>query len=313
MSDADVIVIGGGPAGLAASTELRKRGASVVLLEREGVAGGIPRHCAHSPFGMREFGRVLSGDAYTRRLVDHASDAAVDIRLHHTVTALEGTTAHAISPDGATRIVARRVVIATGIHEASRAARQIPGQRPLGVLTTGALQDYVHLRNLAPFRRPVIVGSELVTMSAILTCRSGDIRPVAIIEDEARPRVGYPTGLFPRLIGIPVHYRTTIEDIIGTTRVEAVRLRHADGTVQLVECDGVLLTGRFTPESSLARMSGIAIDARTGGPAVDAMGRTAVDGVYAAGNVLRAVHTAGRCWSEGCRVARVIARSLEDR
>jgi NAD(P)H-nitrite reductase large subunit len=254
---------------------------------------------------------VLSGATYVRRLVDRASTAGVDIRLRHSVTGLEGTTVQAMSPDGSTSIVARRVVIATGIREASRAGLLMPGQRPLGVLTTGALQDYIHLRNLAPFRRPVIVGSELVTMSAILTCRSGDIRPVAIIEDEARPRVGYPTGLFPRLMGIPVHYRTTIEDIIGTRRVEAIRLRHGDGSTLLVECDGVLLTGRFTPESSLARMSGIMIDARTGGPAVDTTGRTAADGVYAAGNVLRAVRTAGQCWSEGRRVAQAIVHALE--
>jgi NADPH-dependent 2,4-dienoyl-CoA reductase/sulfur reductase-like enzyme len=193
----DVIVIGSGPAGLAAATELRKLGASVVLLEREGVAGGIPRHCAHSPFGMREFGRILSGAAYTSRLTERAVSAGVDIRLRHSVTAINGTTVDVASPDGIATLTARRVVIATGIRETSRAGRLVTGTRPLGILTTGALQDYVHLRHLAPFRRPVIVGSELVTMSAILTCRSGGISPLAIIEDEAGPRVGYPLAAFP--------------------------------------------------------------------------------------------------------------------
>jgi thioredoxin reductase len=307
----DVIVIGAGPAGLSAATELRKLGAGVVLLERENVAGGIPRHCAHSPFGMREFGRVLSGTAYTDHLTERATKAGVDIRLRHSVTAINGTNVDVASPDGTARLVARRIVIATGIRETSRAGRLVTGTRPLGVLTTGALQDYVHVRHLAPFRRPVIVGSELVTMSAILTCRSGGIRPVAIIEDEPGPRVGYPTALFPRLMGVPVHYRTTINDIIGTTRVEAVRLRHADGTTRTLDCDGVLFTGRFTPESSLARLTGAAMDASTGGPSIDADGRTSLPGVYAAGNVLRAVHTAGQCWSEGRAVARAIVRSLE--
>jgi thioredoxin reductase len=310
--DADVLVIGGGPAGLSAATELRKLGAGkIVLLEREGVAGGIPRHCAHSPFGMREFGRILSGASYTARLAERATTAGVDIRLRHSVTALTGTSADIASPDGVSTITARRIVIATGIRETSRAGRLVSGTRPLGILTTGALQDWVHLRHLAPFRRPVIVGSELVTMSAILTCRSGGIRPVAIIEDEPRPRVGYPTALFPRLMGIPVHYRTTIDDILGTRRVEAVRLRHADGTTTTLDCDGVLFTGRFTPESSLARLAGIAIDRSTGGPAIDANGRTSQPNIYATGNVLRAVHTAGQCWSEGRAVARAIARSLE--
>lgn len=308
----DVLVIGGGPSGLAAATELRKRGAGrVVLLEREGIAGGIPRHCAHSPFGMREFGRVLSGTSYTARLVDRAMAAGVDVRVRHSVTALNGTSVDVASPDGVATLAASRVVIATGIRETSRAGRLVTGTRPLGVLTTGALQDYVHLRHLAPFRRPVIVGSELVTMSAILTCRSGGIRPVALVEDEAGPRVGYPTALFPRLMGIPVHYRTSIDDIIGAARVEAVRLRYADGTTRTVECDGVLFTGRFTPESSLARLSGLSIDRATGGPAVSATGLTSRAGVFAAGNVLRAVHTAGKCWSEGRTVAHAVIRSLE--
>lgn len=312
MSEAGVIVVGGGPAGLSAATELRRLGVGrVVLLEREGFAGGIPRHCAHSPFGMREFGRVLSGTAYTARLVERAAKSGVDIRLRHSVTALDGTAVQAATPDGPQTIGAQSILVATGIRETSRAGRLVTGTRPLGILTTGALQDYVHLRHLAPFRRPLIVGSELVTMSAILTCRSAGIRPVALVEDEPGPRVGYPTALFPHLMGIPVHYRTSIDDILGTRRVEAVRLRHAAGNTRTIECDGVLFTGRFTPESSLARLSGAAIDKVTGGPTVSNDGRTSLPGVYAAGNVLRAVHTAGQCWSEGRAAARAIARSLE--
>jgi thioredoxin reductase len=311
MTEADVIVIGGGPAGLAAATELRKLGAGrVILLEREGVAGGVPRHCAHSPFGMREFGRVLSGTTYTARLVDRAVGAGVDIRLRHSVTAIDGTALDVASPDGTSRFTARCIVIATGIRETSRAGRLVAGQRPLGVLTTGALQDYVHLRRLAPFRRPVIVGSELVTMSAILTCRSAGIGPVALVEDEPGPRAGYPLALFPHLLRLPVHYRTTIDDIIGTSRVEAVRLRHATGETKVLPCDGVLFTGRFTPESSLARMAGLAIDRSTGGPIISSNGATSRACVYATGNVLRGVHTAGQCWSEGRATARALMREL---
>jgi thioredoxin reductase len=309
MSDADVIVIGGGPAGLAAATELRRLGAGrVVVLEREGVAGGVPRHCAHSPLGMREFGRILSGTVYAARLLDRAAAAGVDVRLRHSVTAIDGTAVDVASPEGTARVSARRVVIATGIRETSRAGRLIPGQRPLGVLTTGALQDYVHLRQLAPFRRPVIVGSELVTLSAILTCRSAGIEPAALVEDEAGPRVGYPLALFPHLLRLPVHYSTTIDDIIGTARVEAVRVRRATGEMTVIPCDGVLFTGRFTPESSLARMSGLAIDRSTGGPIISSNGATSRAGVYATGNVLRAVHTAGQCWSEGRATARALMR-----
>ena len=307
----DVLVIGGGPAGLAAANELKRQGVGrVTLVERESVTGGIPRHCAHSPYGMREFGRVLSGRRYAERLTARASDARVDIRVRHSVVSLGADHAEIATPEGALRIDARRIVLATGIRETSRAGRMISGQRPLGILTTGALQDYVHLRGLVPFRRPVIVGSELVTMSALLTCREAGIRPVALVEDEAFPRVGL-LGLFPHLLGLPVHYRTSIDDIFGAARVEAVRLRDHRGRTWMVECDGVLFTGRFTPESSLARLAGIRIDAKSGGPTIAFDFRTSCAPVFAAGNVLRAVKTAGQCWSEGVRVARAVAHSLE--
>jgi thioredoxin reductase len=309
MTEADVIVIGAGPAGLSAATELRRLGAGrVVVLEREGIAGGVPRHCAHSPFGMREFGRILSGTAYAAQLGERAVAAGVDLRLRHSVTAIDGTTVSVAAPDGSATLTARRIVLATGIRETSRAGRLVPGQRPLGVLTTGALQDYVHLRHLVPFRRPVIVGSELVTLSAILTCRSAGIDPVALVENEPRPRVGYPLALFPRLVGLPVHYGTSIDDIIGSGRVEAVRLRHPTGEHTVVTCDGVLFTGRFTPESSLARLCGLSIDRATGGPAMRSGGATSHAAIYAAGNVRRAVHTAGQCWSEGRATARALMR-----
>ena len=309
----DVLVVGGGPAGLAAATELaRLRAWRVMLVERDTEFGGIPRHCAHSPFGMREFGRVLGGAGYAARLAARAVDAGAELRSRHAVTALRADGADLATPDGPVTVTARRIVVATGIREASRAGRLLPGQRPLGIVTTGALQDYVHLRRLVPFRRPLIAGSELVTMSAILTCRSAGIRPVALVEDEAALRIGMPIGLFPTLMGIPVHLRTHIVDIFGRDRVEAVRLRHADGAERTIDCDGVLLSGRFTPESSLARLAGLRIDAGTGGPAIDPAGRTSVPAIYAAGNVRRAVKTAGHCWSEGRRVAAAVVASLRE-
>lgn len=309
--EADVLVVGGGPAGLAAAAELGRLGVGkIVLVERENETGGIPRHCAHSPFGMREFGRVLSGMSYGRRLTEHALKAGADIRVRHSVVSIADRMARVATPDGEIEIAARRLLVATGIRETSRAGRLLPGQRPVGILTTGALQDYVHLRGLAPFRRPLIAGSELVTMSALLSCRDAGIRPVALVESESGPRVGWPLALFPYMLGLPVHFRTEIADIIGRDRVEAVVLRHADGRTRTVECDGVLLSGRFTPESSLARLAGLDIDAATGGPAIDHMQRTSARGIFAAGNVLRAVKTAGHCWSEGRAAAQAIAAEL---
>lgn len=308
----DVLVIGGGPAGLAAATRLRRLGVgSVLLIEREGEVGGIPRHCAHSPFGMREFGRVLSGGIYAASLRRRAEEAGVDIRLRHSAVHIApGPVVTVAGPDGTITVSPRAVLNATGIRETPRSAQLVPGTRPLGILTTGALQDMVHLKGLVPFRRPVIVGSELVTMSAFLTCRDAGIRPVAMLESEDRPRVGYPAALFPHLLLVPVHYGARIEDIVGNTRVEAVTYRDRHSRLHTVECDGVLFTGRFVPEVSLLRLSGAGIEGAAGGPSVDAGFRTTLPSVYAAGNVLLAVRTAGHCWSEGRAVARVIAADL---
>ncbi len=156
--NAEVLVIGAGPAGLAAATRLKSLGIpNVVVVDREQQAGGIPRHCGHPPFGMREFGRVLTGPAYARRLVEQAQHAGVELRLGCSVVAIdhEGEIAVTCASDrGLFKIVAKRVILATGVRETSRAARLISGDRPLGVLNTGALQAYAYLRDMTPFRRP---------------------------------------------------------------------------------------------------------------------------------------------------------------
>lgn len=301
--EAEVVVVGGGPAGLSAATTLKRLGvASVMLLERDSIVGGIPRHCGHSPFGMREFQRVLSGTHYVARLEAEAKDAGVAIRTRHSVLSVGEGEVSAISPDGPLRVRANRIVLATGARETPRSARLVSGERPIGVLNTAALQAYVHLEKLVPFKQPVIIGTELVAMSALLTCRSAGIRPVAIIEPNDRPTARFPFSVLPRLLGVPLHYGTTIDGIGGRGRVSEVTIRSGTQT-RIVACDGVLFTGAFTPESALARMSGLAIDDASGGPVVDGFGRTSSATVFAAGNLLRPIETAGWCWAEGKRIA----------
>ncbi|OWJ68167.1 NAD(P)/FAD-dependent oxidoreductase [Inquilinus limosus] len=315
MTEPDVLVIGAGPAGLSAAIALRQAGVGrVTVLERQSVAGGIPRQCGHSPFGMREFGRILSGRRYADRLARTALSLGVDLRLRHSVVAIgAGPRVEVATPDGLVAFAPRRVILATGVREATRAARLVSGERPAGILNTGALQDQVFLRRSAPFRRPVIVGTELVSMSAVLTCLGAGARPAALVESGPRPLARAPFRWLPRLLCVPVHLATEIADIHGARAVEAVTLRGPDGTERMVACDGVLFTGRFTPEAGLARMSGIEIDPATGGPTVDTFGRTSLPDVYAAGNVLRGVETAGWCWAEGRAVARAVAADLAGR
>lgn len=310
--EADVLIVGAGPAGLAAAMTLRQAGVGkVVILERQAVAGGIPRQCGHSPFGMREFHRVLSGKRYAARLADAAIAAGADLRLNHSVVSIS-TGPHALvaTPDGVRQFAPKQILLATGTREATRAGRLVSGVRPLGVMNTAALQDMVFLRRLRPFRRPVIVGTELVSMSAILTCLTAGARPAAIVEAGTRPVVRAPFGWLPRLLRIPAFYNSEIADISGDPIVDGVILRDKAGATTRIACDGVLFTGRFTPEASLARSAGIAIDGGSLGPSIDTCGRTSLAGVYAAGNILRGVETAGRCWAEGRAVAKAMAADL---
>lgn len=297
-----VAVIGGGPAGLAVATELALRGAQVDLLDRLAQAGGVPRLCAHSPFGMREFRRILSGNAYANRLVSAATAAGVRIRNRHTVTGIEADlTLRLSTPEGAVSQTADAVVMATGIREASRAERLLPGDRPLGVLTTGALQDMWFARGARPFRRPVILGQELVAMSAILTCRQMGTPPVALIRSINGPIAAAPFRWLPQVLRMPIIDLPITDLIAREGRLERIVLGDRE-----ISADGLVLTGDWRPEVGLARMSGIAIDTATSGLAVDAAFRTSRRGIYACGNVLRGVRTAGQCWSEGRALAATV-------
>jgi NADPH-dependent 2,4-dienoyl-CoA reductase/sulfur reductase-like enzyme len=298
----DVAIIGGGPAGIAAALALRARGVGrVAILERDDAPGGVPRYCGHRPFGTREFGRILTGPAYARLLAAKAEAAGVAMLLRHSVVGLgPGGMLDVAVPEGRKRIKALRVLLATGAREAP------PSTQLAGVLTTGALLTYVHSQEVIPFARPMVVGTELVGLSALATCRRHGIKPVAVVEAGDRATARWPFGLFPRLLGIPVHYNSEISEIRGVERVEAVMLR--DGTV--LECDGVLVTGNFFPEASLARASHLVMDAASGGPAIDQYGRCSDGAYFAAGNLLRPIETAAWCFREGSTIADYIADDL---
>jgi thioredoxin reductase len=323
----DVLIVGAGPAGLAAAAELGRAGiGKVLVLEREDEAGGVPRHCAHSPYGMREFSRLLPGAAYARRLRAEAIAAGAEIRTRISATALHPAPGAGAAPDsrgvadgplvevtdaafGPARIAARAVLLAMGARETSRPARLLGGTRPGGVLNTGALQGIVHLNGQRPFLRPVVVGTELVAFSALLTCMQAGIRPVAMLETSDRTTARWPAPVLARLLGVPLLFQAEIEAIEGDTQVTGVRVRMGQ-TRRRLAADGVILTGGFRPEASLLANSALAVDPATGGPEVDEHGRCTLPGYFAAGNLLRAVETAGRCHAEGRAVAHSILRDL---
>lgn len=308
----DVAVIGGGPAGLAAATSLKHAGVGrVVLLEREGVAGGVPRHCGHPPFGMREFKRILRGPVYAARLVERARQSGVEIHTNASVVeALPGGALVVATPAGVDHVSARRVIYATGVRETARAARLMSGARVAGVMNTGTLQSMVYLKNLRPFRRPVIIGSELVAFSAIMTCRHAGMQPVAMIEANAAVTARWPSAAYPQLTGVALLTGTSVVEILGDKIVTGVMVQGPGGAPRHIECDGVILSGEFIPEASLALCGHLDVDPGTQGPVVDQWGRCSDGAYFAAGNVLRPVETAGWSWNEGRQAGEWVARDL---
>jgi thioredoxin reductase len=306
-----VVIVGGGPAGLTAARVLHAAGLrDVLVLERSEHAGGLPRSCGHPGFGLLDLGRMLTGPAYARRLVEKAQ--GVEIATGATVLGLApGGVLTVSTASGVQRIESRVVLLATGIRETPRSARLVSGTRPWGVTTTGALQDMVYLGAMRPFTRPVIVGTELVSFSALLTCRHAGIRPVAMLEEGKRITARRPADLLARAaFGVPVLTATRLCEIIGTERVEGVVVECA-GCMKAIACDGVVFTGRFTPEATLVRASHLTVDLLTGGPSIDTFWRCTDPRFFAAGNMIRPVEHSGAAAAEGRRAAEAILRALD--
>ncbi len=214
---------------------------------------------------------------------------------------------------GLQTIEARAVLIATGIREASRAARLVSGERPWGVTTTGAFQDMVYVGGMRPFSRPLIVGTELVSFSAILTARHAGIRPAAMVEEGDRIVARRPLDSLSKLLfGVPILTRTRLLRIGGLDRVESVEIER-DGRRSMLACDGVIFTGKFTPEAALVGTSPLVLDERTGGPAIDSAWRCSDPHYFAAGNVLRPVEHSGWVAAEGKFAAQAMLEAMEER
>ncbi len=287
MERRDVVIIGGGPAGLSAALRLGELGVAATVLEREQEAGGIPRHCGHLGFGWQSHRRIWSGPRFAAQLRDDSK--GLDLRTGHTVLGIDGDVLRVQSEHGISEIAAGRIILATGTRETPRSARLVGGARPRGVMTTGALQANVYLQHFKPFERPIIVGSEWVSFSAILTCRHIGIQPVAMIEAKDRISAPRPGDLIARLAyGVPVWTRTKLIAIEGRSQVQAVEIER-NGARQHMACDGVIFTGEFVPEAALLVNQ---------------------PKVILAGNVHGALKTSGACWREGRATAEQVAREL---
>ncbi|HEY4927727.1 MAG TPA: FAD-dependent oxidoreductase [Acidimicrobiales bacterium] len=314
MTDPAVLVVGAGPAGLSAARELAVHGVGpVVVVDRESVAGGVPRHCDHTGFGLQDLHRSVTGPAYARHLATRAVNAGADLRLSTTVAevAPDGS-AMLVGPAGIEVVRPTAVLLATGARERPRSARLVPGDRPAGVFTTGQLQQWVLLTDLPVGRRAVVVGAEHVAYSAVLTLRHAGVATVAMVTELPRHQTVPAFAWMTRLgLRVPLLARSRVSALHGHGRLKAVDVTDlVTGTVDRVEADTVVFTGDWVPDNELARRMEVGIERATRGPRTDGWGRTTRAGVLAAGNLVHPGETAGIAAVAGRTAARRLVDDL---
>ncbi len=296
----DIVVIGGGPAGMAAAIAAKKAGTdSILILERDTRIGGILLQCIHNGFGLHYFGEELTGPEYAARFSDEVEQLGIEYKTDTMVLEVEkGEESHSVTAintvDGLMKITAKAVILATGCRERTRGALIIPGTRPAGIFTAGAAQRFVNIDGYMPGRKVVILGSGDIglIMARRLTLEGAEVKLVC----EVMP---FSSGLRRNIVqcvenfNIPLKFSHTIVQIHGKERVEGVTVAAVDsnrkpiaGTEEFIECDTLLLSVGLIPENEIASGCKIAIDSATSGPVVNEHMQSSVPGIFACGNTV---------------------------
>ena len=297
MKNYDIVIIGGGPAGLAAAVSAKKSGVdSILILERDRELGGILNQCIHNGFGLHTFKEELTGPEYAQRFIDQAKELEIEYRLNTMVMDIshEKVVTAMNREEGLFQIRAKAVILAMGCRERSRGALNIPGYRPAGIYSAGTAQRLVNMEGLMPGREVVVLGSGDIglIMARRMTFEGAEVKVVA----ELMP---YSGGLKRNIVqclddfGIPLKLSHTVVDIKGKERLEGVTIAEVDGngkpipgTEEEYSCDTLLLSVGLIPENELSRGMGVEMSRVTSGPVVNESLETNIEGVFACGNVL---------------------------
>ena len=322
MKKHDVVIIGGGPAGLAAAVKLKQQGIDdILIIEREKQLGGILRQCIHDGFGLTRFGETLSGPEYSQRFIDMVEELEIPYITNATVIDLSGDKiVTAATQDGLLQVQAKAVILTMGCRERTRGALAIPGSRPSGIYNAGVAQSYINLFNTMVGKEVIIRGSGDIgmIMARRMTLEGAHVKAVF----EVLP---YPSGL-PRNIeqclndyDIPLYLSHSVVNIKGDTRIEGVTVVQVDenmrpipGTEKDFSCDTLVLSVGLIPENELSIEAGVLLDNRTKGAVVDENYQTGVPGIFAAGNVLHVHDLVDFVSQEAERLADGVAAYLKD-
>ena len=296
MREYELVIIGGGPAGLAAAVAAHNAGIQdILILERDNELGGILNQCIHNGFGLHTFKEELTGPEYAGRFIEQVKELGIPYKLNTMVMDLSADKVVTAmnKEDGLFQLKPKAVILAMGCRERPRGALSIPGYRPAGIYTAGTAQRLVNMEGYLPGRKCVILGSGDIglIMARRMTLEGAEVKVVA----ELMP---YSGGLKRNIVqclddfGIPLKLSHTVVDIKGKERVEGITLAKVDngkpipGTEEFYECDTLLLSCGLIPENELSQAAGVSINPITNGPAVNESLETNIPGVFAAGNVL---------------------------